>query len=151
MEEWRQSNVILSLLQRPVIREAWCNVLQSQRQLRADFGWNQHNTGRVEGYPENNAEPHLQDLLEYYQPRDDAAKLAQLAILKIAFPSLPPQVPRKDYKDHRTATLPSLMEDRVLWDQFTYTIKEDEIPPTSVCHLDYGILDDPFGDNAKYY
>ncbi|KAJ4994211.1 homeobox and C2H2 transcription factor [Stagonosporopsis vannaccii] len=151
MRDWRQSDVIQSLLQRPTIREAWCKILQSQRQLRTDFGWNQHNTGRVEGYPENNAEPHLQDLLEYYRPNNSAAALAQLAFLKIAFPSLRPQAPRKDYHDHRTATLPSLMDDQPSWDQLMYTIKEDEISPTGVCQPEYGVFENAFGEHAKMY
>lgn len=151
MKDWRQSDVIQSLLQRPAIRDAWYKILQSQPQLRADFGWNQHNTGRIEGYPENNAEPHLQDLLEYYRSSDNAAALAQLAFLKIAFPSNAPQAPRKDYKDHHTATLQSLMDDQVSWDQFMDTILEDDISPTGVSHPAYGVMNDAFGENAKMY
>ena len=138
MKDWRQSYVIQSLLQRPAMRTEWRKILQAQPQLE-DIGWNQHNTGRVEGYPENDAEPHLQDRLEYYRSSDNAAALAQLAFSKIAFPSRPPQAPRKDYKDHHTATLQGLMADTESWNQFVNTIPEDDISPTNVCKFDFNI------------
>ncbi|KAH6639789.1 hypothetical protein C7974DRAFT_138892 [Boeremia exigua] len=148
MMDWRQSNVIYSLLQRPAIQSEWRKILHLQPQLRGEFGWNQHNTGRVEGYPENRAEPHLQDLLEYYRWGDNAAALAQLAFQKIAFPSSPPQAPRKDYKDHHNATLQSLMDDQVSWDRFMSTIPEDDVSPIRVCNVDLG---NAFDGDAKIY
>lgn len=151
MQDWRHSDVILSLLQRPAIKVAWCKILHSQPQLRTDFGWNQHNTGRVEGYPENDAKPHLQDLLEYYRSSDDAAALAQLAFEKIAFPSCPPPAPRKDYKDHHTTSLQSLMDDQASWNLLMSTIPEDDIPPTNTCQLDYDISNNLFDENSKFY
>ncbi len=151
MAQWHQSNVIQSLLQREEIGPEWRKVLQSQPQLRAEFGWNQHNTGRVEGYPENNADPHLQDLLEHYHQSDDAAALARLAFHKIAFPSHPPQAPRKDYKDHHNTTLKSLMDDAVSWSQLMNTIPEDDVSPTNICHLGYDITNSAFNQDTKTY
>ncbi|KAF3007864.1 hypothetical protein E8E13_010863 [Curvularia kusanoi] len=94
-----------------------------------NFGWNQRNTGRKEGFPGNQSEPHLQDRLEYYKPSDSAFELASLAFRKIAFPACPPRAPRKDHKDNHTATLQSLM-DNPEWEQFMSTIPEDDISPT---------------------
>ncbi|KAF2625469.1 hypothetical protein BU25DRAFT_112954 [Macroventuria anomochaeta] len=150
MKNWRQSNVIHSLLQRPAIRMEWGRILQSQPQL-GDFGWNPHDTGRVEGYPENNAKPHLQDRLEYFRSGDDAAALAQLAFQQIAFPSCPPRAPRKDYKDHHTATLQGLMDNTESWNQFMSTIVEDDLLPTNVCDLNISIIDDAFGQGTEIY
>ena len=150
MKDWRQSDVIQSLLQRPTIRTEWCKILQSQPQLTADFGWNQRNTGRVEGYLENNADPHLQDLLEYYTSDKDATALAQLAFSKIAFPSRPPQAPRKDYKDHHTATLQALMDDTESWNQLMSTIPEDNISPTDACDFHLNMMDGTFRHDTKF-
>ncbi|KAF3039138.1 hypothetical protein E8E12_002573 [Didymella heteroderae] len=137
MKNWHQTNVILSLLQRPVIKTEWVKILQSQPQLRDDFGWNRTSTGRVEGYPENGKTPHLQDLLEYSTSSDDAAALAQLAFSKIAFPSQPPSAPRKDYRDHHSITLQPCMNDQVSCDCFTNTIPEDQILPESIREFDF--------------
>lgn len=151
MADWHQSNVIHSLLHRPAIYGEWCRILQTQPQLRRDFGWNEHDTGRVEGYPENDAEPHLQDLLEYYRSGDNPAALAQLAFHQIAFPSRPPQAPRKDYKDHHTATLEGLMADTESWNKFMSTIPEDDFLPTNVCEFDFDMIDETIGENTKIY
>lgn len=151
MKDWRQSVVIQSLLQRPAIRAEWCKILRSQPQLKADFGWNLHNTGRVEGYPENGATPHLQDCLEYHRPGDNAAALAQLAFEKIAFPSRPPQAPRKDYKDHHTVTLQSLMDQPESWNQLMSTIPGDDLPPKNVCEFgfDFNMVDNVYDDDTR--
>lgn len=151
MDEWYHSNVIQSLLQRPAIRAEWNGILHSQPQLRADFGWNQRNTGRTEGYPESHSQPHLQDLLEYYKPGDNAFELAQLAFRKIAFPARPPQAPRKDYKDNHTATLQSLMDDPVSWDHLMSTIPEDDIPPTDICEINFDMTRDAFTESGLTY
>ncbi|UPX16883.1 uncharacterized protein EKO05_0007266 [Ascochyta rabiei] len=150
MKNWLQSNVIHSLLQRPVIFKEWLRILHTQPQLRGDFGWNRHDTERVEGYPENNAEPNLQDRLEYFKPSENAAALAQFAFKKIAFPSHPPQAPRKDHKDHHTATLQDLMDDTESWNSFVSTILEDEISPTNICDLDFNVVDKDFSQDTGY-
>ncbi|KAF9693902.1 hypothetical protein EKO04_008441 [Ascochyta lentis] len=149
--EWLQSNVIYSLLQRPAIYKEWLKVLHSQPQLKGGFGWNQHDTGRVEGYPENNAKPRLQDLLEYYKSSDNAAALAQFAFEKIAFPSHPPQAPPKDYKDHHTATLQGLMDDTESWDNFMSAIPEDELCPTDTRDFDFSMMNDGFSREMKVF
>ncbi|XPS78033.1 hypothetical protein M3J09_010053 [Ascochyta lentis] len=151
MTEWLQSNVIYSLLQRPAIYKEWLKVLHSQPQLKGGFGWNQHDTGRVEGYPENNAKPRLQDLLEYYKSSDNAAALAQFAFEKIAFPSHPPQAPPKDYKDHHTATLQGLMDDTESWDNFMSAIPEDELCPTDTRDFDFSMMNDGFSREMKVF
>ncbi|KAJ4378267.1 hypothetical protein N0V86_005967 [Didymella sp. IMI 355093] len=85
--------------------------------------------GRVEGYPENGKTPRLQDRLEYYRLGDDAAALAHLAFSKIAFPSTPPQAPRKDHEDHHKTAQQSLKNGQVSWDRFATTIPEDPVLP----------------------
>lgn len=142
MRDWRHSSVIQSLLQRPAIQAEWRRILQSQPQLRSHFGWNQHNTGRVEGYPEKQSKPHLQDLLEYYKSGDNAAGLAQLAFRKIAFPERPPPAPCKDSPSQHAG---DTLSNSVSWDMLGNTIREDEFSPIDVCELDYGVASDAFG------
>lgn len=81
--------------------------------------------------------PHLQDQLEFFRSGDDAAALAQLAFSKIAFPEQPPQAPRKDYKNHHTVTLQSLMDQPESWSRLINTIPED-LQPENVCDFDFG-------------
>jgi hypothetical protein len=148
MRSWHQTNVILSLLQRPIIKTEWVNILQSQPQLRDGFGWNQSSTGRVEGYPESGKAPHLQDLLEYFTSGDDPAALAQLAFSKIAFPEQPPQAPHKDTMDHQPATHQSTLYEQVSWDRFATTIPEDPVLSEPVPGYDFGL---DFGFNTTEY
>ncbi|KAJ4341930.1 hypothetical protein N0V95_007086 [Ascochyta clinopodiicola] len=151
MADWLQSNVIHSLLQRPAIFKEWSRILQTQPQLRGDFGWNRRDTERVEGYPENDAKPNLQDCLEYFKPSDNAAALAQFAFEKIAFPSQPPQAPPKDYKDHHTATLQGLMDDTETWNNFMSTIPEDDFPPTNACDFDFNVIHEDTSHDAEFF
>lgn len=155
MKDWHQTDVILSLLQRPAIKTEWVKILQLQPQLRDDFGWNKHSTERVEGYPENGKMPHLQDRLEYFTTGDDAAALAQLAFSKIAFPSRPPQAPRKDYEEYHTATIQPVIHERVSWNRFTTTVPEDPILPESMrqFEFDFGFntTDNNFDDTRFFY
>lgn len=148
MKHWRQSVVILSLLQRPAIYKEWARVLQSQPHLSANLAWNLSTTGRVEGFPENGTKPHLQDLLEYYRPCDDAALLARIAFDKIAYSSSPPPVPLKDYKDHHGVPLQVLMDRTESWNRMMSTIQEDDSLPTNVCDLGFDTLTDAF--DPKY-
>ncbi len=144
MSDWLHSRVIYSLLQRPVIHREWLKILQSQPHVNPYFAWNQHSTGRVDGYPENGADPQLQDLLEYFGSNDDAAALAQLAFRKVVHPSCPPPVPRKDYKDHHNATLQELMDDTESWNKFMSTIPEDDLLPTNVCDMEFSMAKNAF-------
>ncbi|KAF3052446.1 hypothetical protein E8E11_008745 [Didymella keratinophila] len=148
MRNWHQTNVILSLLQRPAIKAEWVNILQLQPQLRDDFGWNLSSTGRVEGYPESGKAPHLQDLLEYFTYGDDPAALAQLAFSKIAFPAQPPQAPQKDTIDHQPAVHQPILYEQISWDRFTTTIPEDPILSEPVPGFNFGI---DFGFNTTEY
>lgn len=156
MKNWHQTNVILSLLQRPDIKAEWVNILQSQPQLRDDFGWNQSSTGRVEGYPDNGKTPHLQDLLEYFVSGDNATALAQLAFSKIAFPVQPPQAPQKDTINRQYVTLQPITYNQTLWDHFTTTIRDDPIlsEPVRECDLgfDFGFnTTEHIYDDAGFY
>jgi hypothetical protein len=152
MKDWHQSTVIYSLLQRPEIRSEWNRILQSQQRLNPRFGWNQHSTGRVEGYPDSNPTPQLQDLLEYYTPIQDAAALAQLAyeqgLLRKKLPNTPApsQVPEKDhYHHHHAASHYDPTEDTVSWNRFTNTIPEDDVMPSGVCNLNFDFMDNAYG------
>lgn len=151
MADWHHSSVIESLLQRPVIRPEWSRILQSQPQLRCNFGWNQHNTGRVEGFPEKDLKPHLQDLLERYKPGDNVAGLAQLAFRKIAFPARPPPAPSKDHQAQVMVAVQSDVDDP-MWTLLTNTIVADDISPTGVCEPDYSTMGSAFfNTQGPYY
>lgn len=145
--DWHHSDVIDSLLRRPALYVEWIKILQNKRRLPT--GWNEHSTGRVEGYPESNPTEQLQDLLEYYTPDQDATVLAQLAYNKAVktntLPEMteqllePPPVPPKDYRTDRiyeTPTFPHLTIDTESWTPLTYSILEDVMLPTEVCHLE---------------
>ncbi|KAJ4364995.1 hypothetical protein N0V83_008611 [Neocucurbitaria cava] len=145
VEDWRHSCVIYSLLHRPALLPAWTYILQSKRRHFTSFAWNQHSTGRVEGYPESSQLIQLQDALEYYTPNQNAAALAQLAFDKakkqVALPEedIAPPVPPKDtrdYRDHHATSLQDLMKETESWTQFVNSIVEDDIFPTGVCHLE---------------
>lgn len=150
MNDWHQTDVIMSLLQRPAIRTEWIKILQSQPQLRDGVGWNKRSTARVEGYPENGKAPHLQDQLEYFRLGDNAAALAQLAFAKIAFPAQPPQAPQKDNVDNRPTTQQPIMYDQISWGPFTTTIPDDSILPEPVQGFDFGFRFDFGFDTTEY-
>lgn len=143
--DWHHSCVIYSLLQRPDVYSEWINILQSKSRRITGFGWNQHSTGRVEGYPESCQAIQLQDALEYYTPDQDAAALAQLAYDKAVKRTPPPELPvappvppkdSKDYRVHHTTSLQDLMKETESWTQFINSIIEDDVLPTDVCHID---------------
>ncbi|RMZ66226.1 Zinc finger C2H2 [Pyrenophora seminiperda CCB06] len=90
ISKWYHSMVILSLLQRPDLCYEWIGLLRSAQPRITSCSWNQHSTGRVEGYPESNPTPQLQDYLEYFCPDQDAAALAQLAFDKMVKTNGPP-------------------------------------------------------------
>ncbi|KAF2127371.1 hypothetical protein P153DRAFT_368677 [Dothidotthia symphoricarpi CBS 119687] len=153
MSKWLHSYVIYSLLQQPPILREWNKILEKKRHFNPTFGWNQHSTGRVEGYPESNPTPHLQDLLEYYTPNQDAAALACLAYKKAVkrkeLPKSPgaPPVPPKDYGSIRAPPLQDAMKDRFSrsnWNLIESTIQEDPELPTDVCMLDYDLMNEAF-------
>ncbi|KAF2662159.1 hypothetical protein K491DRAFT_281778 [Lophiostoma macrostomum CBS 122681] len=79
MDHWTQTQVILSLLEQPLIWTAWNHILASQEERDPSFSWSPDFTGRAEGYPDIDCVPQLQDLLEFFTPDQDAATLAGLA------------------------------------------------------------------------
>ncbi|KNG43933.1 hypothetical protein TW65_09192 [Stemphylium lycopersici] len=98
-----------------------------------------HSTGRVEGYPDSNPNPQLQDYLEYYTSDQNATLLAHLAYRKMVKhppPSHSPAPPPVPPKDHRGKALQDLTEDTDSWTQFINTVVEDNVPPQGVCHMD---------------
>ncbi|CAE7192997.1 hypothetical protein PTNB85_06331 [Pyrenophora teres f. teres] len=127
------SRVILSLLHRPDVYYEWMSLLRSSQPRITNCSWNQHSTGRVEGYPESNPKPQLQDYLEYFSPDQDAAALAQMAFDKMVKTTAPPPVPPKDY---RNTSLQNLTRQTESWTQFINSVVEDDISPTGVCHID---------------
>jgi hypothetical protein len=82
LANWKHAKVILSLLQQPYVRTAWRNLIEEKRELFPNFGWNQTDTGRAEGYPDSSRRPQLQDLLEYFTPDQNVSALVQLAYEK---------------------------------------------------------------------
>ncbi|KAF2180223.1 hypothetical protein K469DRAFT_753464 [Zopfia rhizophila CBS 207.26] len=82
MDEWKHSNVIFGLLSQPYVRDEWARLLVSKHEQKLYFGWNQHTTGRSEGYPGSNRPPQLQDLLEFFVPGQNARALAEFAYKK---------------------------------------------------------------------
>ncbi len=133
--DWHHSCVIYSLLARPAIYTEWKKLLDSKRKHFTGFGWNQHSTGRVEGYPESNQSAQLQDQLEYYTIHDDARALVQLAYEKAVKRAAPPAPPPKDYPVHPSATLHDLRIETETWTQFVNSVIEDDFLPTNVCPL----------------
>jgi hypothetical protein len=79
MADWNHSAVIYSLLQRPEILVQWNDILQNQSKGKPfiGFGWDPNTTRRVEGFPDSDPTPQLQDKLEYFTLDEDAAALAQ--------------------------------------------------------------------------
>ena len=141
MSNWLHSNVINSLLQRPEISEEWFKIMPPQTPLKS-YRWDHHNTGRVDGYPESNESPHLQDLLEYYRPGDDAAVLAQLALDRIIYISCPSPFLKGDYEYCRDTNLSDLIEGTESWAEFGSTTLEGQNLLTGVCDSDFNMLND---------
>ncbi|KAL6707986.1 hypothetical protein ACN47E_003660 [Coniothyrium glycines] len=138
MKDWYQSYVIYSLLHRPVLFYEWTRLLESKDGRITNYAWNSHSTGRVEGYPESNPIPNLQDQLEYFSPAQDAAALARLAYAKAVkrAPQLercaPPPVPLKDDYNLLLAELTTETEN---WTEITNSLLHDASLPSDVCEL----------------
>lgn len=173
MDNWMPTKVIYSLLHRPEINSEWQLLLARKQRMNPSFGWNPETTGRVEGYPEANPQPQLQDLLEYYTPQQNtAAAIAQLAfdtglvkkellIVKELPPPPPPPPPMEvdqpvQWRDERATsapypsvlcTAPEPMGDIPSWDNLSNTMLEDDVLPTNECPLLYDPLNLDFGPN----
>ena len=107
MADWNHSFVIYSLLQRPVVQVEWKTLLASHHRIIFRLSWAPSTTGRVEGYPENQQAPQLQDLLEYYTNIEENAQAVAGAAFNSAVKKyelmprllLPPLPPPEDQPD----------------------------------------------------
>jgi hypothetical protein len=149
MADWRHSVVIYSLLQRPALLIKWNAVLRSTNQPITRIAWNEEQTGRVEGYPDSSRYPRLQDALEYFTPKQDAAALVQkayeFAVVTIAPPPVPPKDSPKDYRDNHKASLQDIMKETESWTQFVNSIIHDDQFPTNVTQLEDSAFEDYSG------
>lgn len=163
MADWKHSRVIWSLLQRPEILQEWCYLLETKQRTQNPFSWKESTTGRSEGYPDTDAQPRLQDLLEFYPQSHDAAAIATLAfetgLREKELPQAPPPVPKKDayppqlpqhsiYSENQhpapfPTTLYHHIPDMSLWNHLG-AIPEDPFQPTNVVTLDYDTLNAAF-------
>lgn len=166
MEDWHHSQVIFSLLQRPEILRHWCRLLEVKQRTGTPFRWRRHDTGRVEGFPESNVGPQLQDLLEYYNPGSESpATIVQIAFDKglkeRALPNLP--VPEENLQPitHPPPQRVYSQPNQHAFDQneeigevsswpFLGTIPEDPFPATDVCTLDYDALSAAFSSSNGF-
>lgn len=151
MADWCHSVVIYSLLRRPAVLMEWDSVLQSMNQPFTGFAWTAEATGRVEGYPNSSRYPRLQDALEYFTPKQDAAALARkaydLAVKTIARQDrdIAPPVPAKDYPVDHEALLQNIMDETESWTRFAKSIIDDDQLATNVTHLEDGASNDYSG------
>nr|XP_036588760.1 homeobox and C2H2 transcription protein [Colletotrichum truncatum]KAF6800402.1 homeobox and C2H2 transcription protein [Colletotrichum truncatum] len=98
--DWMHSRVIYGLLHQPLIHEAWKDILMSKAAefsgRQPNFSWNPTQTGRAQGFMENESPGQLQDLLEFFSGSSTEAesivsiayKLADLVFLPV--PASPP-------------------------------------------------------------
>jgi hypothetical protein len=138
VRQWYHSKVIYSLLQRPTIQYEWVRLLQRRPHITS-CSWNQHSTGRVEGYSESNPVPQLQDYLEYFTIEQDAAALTQLAYDKMVKHSAPAQTQKPLPvlpKDNRATSLQDLTRETEAWTQLINSVVEDDVSPTGVSYLE---------------
>ncbi|KAF6831003.1 hypothetical protein CMUS01_07522 [Colletotrichum musicola] len=94
--DWMHSRVIYGLLHQPLIHEAWKDILMSKAAefsgRQPNFSWNPTQTGRAQGFMENESPGQLQDLLEFFSGSSADAesivaiayKLADLVYLTVA-------------------------------------------------------------------
>lgn len=144
MEHWNHSVVIYSLLLRPVIRAEFA-LLGTGDPTLIGFGWDPKTTARMEGYPDNNGKPQLQDLLEFFSPGEDAAALARLAFdVAVKENRRAPPVPPKDQHPNHKVSLQDIMKETEDWQQFINSVIDDDRSPTGVTLLE----GDEFLDNA---
>ncbi|KAK2045167.1 hypothetical protein LZ31DRAFT_565320 [Colletotrichum somersetense] len=82
--DWMHSRVIYGLLHQPLIHEAWKDILMSKANefngRQPNFSWNPTQTGRAQGFMENESPGQLQDLLEFFSgPSTEAESIVSLA------------------------------------------------------------------------
>ncbi|KAI1880016.1 hypothetical protein JX265_001637 [Neoarthrinium moseri] len=82
--DWMHSNVIYGLLHQPAVLDAWRELI-TRKQSKFNghqpmFSWNLDNTGRQQGYVENESQGQLQDFLEFFDgSSEQAQRIAQCA------------------------------------------------------------------------
>lgn len=79
IKKWSQTQVIMSLLHQPHLREHWAQLIVGKEEPNPCFGWSSRWAGRAEGYPDTDRSPQLQDLLEFFTPDQNASALVALA------------------------------------------------------------------------
>ncbi|KAF1955643.1 hypothetical protein CC80DRAFT_447427 [Byssothecium circinans] len=149
MDDWHHSQVIFSLLQRPEILPHWNRLLEIKKRTRSAFRWKSHNSGRVEGFPESNPSPQLQDLLEYWTRDQDIAPIVnlgfKLGLKEKELPRLPePEEGHEPMQQHQSPQalthLPAashrLADEIPPWSSFLDTIIEDSLQPTGAIDLE---------------
>ncbi|KAL5380420.1 hypothetical protein DPSP01_007742 [Paraphaeosphaeria sporulosa] len=169
MADWKHSRVIWSLLQRPEILQEWCYLLETKQRTQNPFSWKESTTGRAEGYPDTDAQPQLQDLLEFYPQPHNAAAIARLAfetgLREKELPKAPPPVPKKDqyplqlphqsmyhqgqHSGPFSAAVYDPMPDMPIWNRLG-AIPEDPFQPTNVVTLDYDELSAAFNNTYDH-
>ncbi|ORY60672.1 uncharacterized protein BCR38DRAFT_317055, partial [Pseudomassariella vexata] len=82
--DWLHSNVIYGLLHQPSILEAWRDLVSRKEHKfnghQPMFSWSPDNTGRAQGYVENESPGQLQDFLEFFDgTKESAEKIARCA------------------------------------------------------------------------
>ncbi|KAK1655793.1 hypothetical protein BDP81DRAFT_306123 [Colletotrichum phormii] len=86
--DWMHSRVIYGLLHQPLIHEAWKDVLMSKANefqgRQPNFSWNPTQTGRAQGFMENESPGQLQDLLEFFSGSSSEAESIVLIAYKLA-------------------------------------------------------------------
>ena len=81
--DWQHSRVIYGLLHQPLIHEAWKDIMAKQPEFGGrlpSISWNPTNTGRQQGFMENECRGQLQDLLEFFSGSStEAESIAAMA------------------------------------------------------------------------
>ncbi|KAH8648408.1 hypothetical protein BX600DRAFT_114923 [Xylariales sp. PMI_506] len=82
--DWLHSNVIYGLLHQPAVLEAWKDLINRKQGKfnghQPMFSWSLDNTGRQQGYVENENPGQLQDFLEFFDGSTESAeKIARCA------------------------------------------------------------------------
>ncbi|KAH6697349.1 hypothetical protein F5X68DRAFT_4016 [Plectosphaerella plurivora] len=98
--DWMHSRVIYGLLHQPMIHEAWKDILMGKAAEFAgrqpNFSWNPTQTGRAQGFMENECAGQLQDLLEFFSgPTNEAESIVAVAyeLADLVFLNVPASPP----------------------------------------------------------
>ncbi|CRK26742.1 hypothetical protein BN1708_014671 [Verticillium longisporum] len=114
--DWMHSRVVYGLLHQPLIHEAWKDILMGKAAEFAgrqpNFSWNPTQTGRAQGFMENECPGQLQDLLEFFSGSSTEAEsivsvayeLADLVFLNV--PASPPMDYAQCYPPQPTTLAP---------------------------------------------